>query len=294
MKLFFLFPDNMLEYNCFLCNGVCCNLNASLQFYQEQTEKIKNFEYLEDYTKSKNGLYTLRCGKKCWFLKKNKCSLDYFCKPIDCSLYPASFWRLENYIFCEIIPCPNLKLSNNNNIKYSEIKTISERYLKYFPLYEHTYCKNINYKNKIVTIEKLESIEKWKIYLYDFIIKYNDEIKKIMLLLFTQVLAHPIVWNTLEDTKVEIFETYLKFCDKYLNSRYAANIYNIYILVRNEILKYVLNVYYFPINKNILKILSFEEKNSLRIFISNKGNIKLDYAIFKKFFDKNDTKWEVF
>lgn len=88
MKLISAIPDGLMGYNCSKCNGLCCNLNSTLVFNSKIVLKNEIVKLIGDYITFKNDNIYVSCGKKCWFLNNDRCSLEDNVKPIGCKFYP--------------------------------------------------------------------------------------------------------------------------------------------------------------------------------------------------------------
>ncbi|MBS5825054.1 MAG: hypothetical protein KID00_14605 [Clostridium argentinense] len=291
--IYFPLEIESINYNCSICGGTCCNINGSLKFTNKQVKQLPSTNLLKDYIKKEVNYYTCRIPKRCWFLNSKKCSLNNELKPLECILYPFVVWKINNeIIICEINPCPDIEFNGNSNFNKSTLIKNIENYEKGIGIDVHPFMKKIIFKENIILKEKIK-YEKNIFLSKSFNNTKENVLKNNLIRLFFQIRVHPIILH-LNEKELNIIESiYNKLCDEYINCYKTDNFQNLYIVVRNEILKRSLLLFYFPINNELFYELNKNEQNLLTEIKKNNLNLFQGKCInlFFKFFRDNNTKW---
>lgn len=271
METYFAF-DTKISYSCKECGGLCCNLNAQLQFTLEQMSDYRLIPF-RDYFVKKGNTYFCKTPKKCWFLKENRCVLEKN-KPFCCKLYPLRIYRLqEDYAIIEFIPCPKILFGSDKEKEYNLI--VSEYIKKNFVEY-HPNLKKL--ENFTFTVEKLHTLAA----LLD---KTFEKCPNINFLdyFIKQIFFDPIIFNILNEKNVsELMTSYFTFKAHLIKSA-NDNLQNLYIMILNDFTKYVLFKYYSP-TKYEQPNFDFHIKT-----ISDFYDFK-EYAVFNKYYN-SELKW---
>lgn len=234
MKTYFGF-NSKISYVCKECGGLCCNLNAQLEFTLEQMSDYRLTPF-RDYFIKRGNTYFCKTPKRCWFLKENRCILEEN-KPSCCRLYPLHLYRLqEDYAIIEFVPCPKTFLGSDQRKNYDFI--VAE-YIKNNSVLYHPKIQKL--ENFTFTIEKFYSIAA----LLD---KAFKKIANITLLdyFIKQMFFDPIIFNILNEKNIsDLLVSYFEVKAHLLKST-NNNLQNLYIIVLNDFTKYTLFKYYLP------------------------------------------------
>lgn len=294
MKIIYTFPDNSLYYNCLACSGLCCNLNATLIFKPEQIENSPYKKYLREYSMYEKNRIQVVCGKKCWFLKKDKCSLKEKEKPVGCKLYPVNVWKLdEEILVADIIPCPQMFYSQEMGIRYDETKRLIEELDMLIDIPHGKFAKNICINENINIKAQLEKYIKWRDKMFkDSFENSQDDLIKIF---FAQIPLSPVIFNIEDISYNEVFVFYWNLYKKIQKEGIFDNLYNLFVLLRNATIKHVLYMKYFPVNKKVYSNLDYNVKiEYCHLYEKIQDNLlQSKEKIFDLFYYAAGTEWRL-
>ncbi len=294
MKIIYTFPDNFLYYECSECNGLCCNLNAILIFKNEQIEKIDNIQYLREYMIYGNEKTKLVCGKKCWFLKRNKCSLSNNTKPLGCKMYPINVWKLDNKnIIADIIPCPNISISSSHGMRYCDNESYIYEYVNEYTIKNGRFQEKIKLSNNFDIEKKLVLYETWKT---EFFKKsgLENNTDNVIKILFAQIPVSPVVFYLEKIDYDELYNLYWTLYLEMKRSDFSDNIYNLFIALRNATIKNVLYRYYFPYNKTIYNRMNETDRDFYKDLYENRCECMIiKEKVFDMFYFQKESIWRL-
>lgn len=235
---YFIFESN-LQFDCSSCGGLCCNLNADLPFLKREIIN-DDLNIYKDFFYRQDNLYYLKTPKKCWFLEKSFCSLKSK-KPLFCKLYPLKIWKLNSEMnFVEFIPCPTTRWNMGFDLKKS-FDNIVDEYVREYTVAEHEKAYKI--KN---------DFDSWSRNLINFkinLIKYNkmskEEANTLLIKLMKQIYFHPFLLNVINEKNIDNINYICSQVIRKYDGK-IRNIQNLYILIKNDIVKYILFYYYIP------------------------------------------------
>lgn len=261
MKIFYAFDNGKYSYNCGKCGGICCIGNLYLTKKEVyNNEKIMKFY---DFIDKRDDGFVIKQQKKCWLLENNSCGLKNS-KPLVCSMYPVTFFKLtEDIVIVEFIPCPTSNISRKGFVKHEYRNSIIE-YLSAFDLQISSYADMILDFHKYDIEREINKISK---------LFYDSD--NVIISLFEQVLFYPPLLLLSLD-KIEYLRRYW-FWLYSQNSGKIDNTMNLYLFMKLKIIKFALRQYYTPI-KNGKNILNFDKKN---------------VGLFNKYFRDTSIKWKI-
>lgn len=249
---------------------------------------------LKDYINDMHKFDIVECGKKCWFLKNNHCILEEKNKPLGCKMYPVNVWKLtENLIVADVIPCPHMNLSEVKKIKYSDAADIILDFESSFGIAEGNLNKRIVRKESFDIHAKIKKYEQWKLsFIRHTELQKDNEQDRIIKMLFTQVAIVPVIFFAPLDKLDDLFDYYMKNYIRLKTMGLFDNIYNYYIIIRNNTIKHTIYKHYFPYNKRVYEHLSNADRQKY-CKIYETGNIKESEQedLYNIFFNSEGTQW---
>ncbi|SFQ58440.1 hypothetical protein [Streptococcus equinus] len=236
-NIYFAFFDNLIEYDCKICQGVCCNVNNIMLLDKNSANIIKKdekFSLISDFVTTKDDNSYLSCGKSCWFHTENGCSAARrgINKPLTCLLYPLKLRKIMNTYVVSYQPCPtyDLKYNGKKTIKYSEVEDIICEYI----------LTGVPVANSKVNISKqrfyfeLDYQEKLKNRI-DFSLCSDRELKALIYYLDLRWGNIPLSLTCSQ--AANLFDTYMKIYCKVENMVGKFNENNKYLVLTNEFYK---------------------------------------------------------